>query len=143
MTNKKKKEANNIEFIDFRKKQEEHRKYIISIWKENLDKLVALAVAIIWYYIFCEIDILIRYDALPKYSISSDRGNYGPLFPLIGLICVWFGNQMGNIVAKNPLPGFGSFVSIDNPSPGWLVKFVGWLFLIVFTPIFILIISHK
>lgn len=51
---------------------------------------------------------------------------------LIPLLCIWFGDEMGNYTGTLPGP------AINKPTPGCLVTFAGWVLL--FLPIILLLI---
>lgn len=51
---------------------------------------------------------------------------------LIPLLCIWFGDEMGNYIGTLPGP------AINKPTPGCLVRVCGWVLL--FFPIIVLFI---
>ena len=51
---------------------------------------------------------------------------------LIPLLCIWFGDEMGNYVGALPGP------AINKSTPGCLVRVGGWVLLLL--PVFILLI---
>ena len=52
---------------------------------------------------------------------------------LIPLLCIWFGDEMGNYVGTLPGP------AMNKPTPGCLVRVGGWVLLLL--PLIILLIS--
>ena len=52
---------------------------------------------------------------------------------LIPLLCIWFGDEMGNYIGTLPGP------AINKPTPGCLVRIGGW-FLLLF-PVIVLLMS--
>jgi|SRR5215213_926528 len=52
---------------------------------------------------------------------------------LVPLLCIWFGDEMGNFVGTLPGP------AINKPSPGCLVRVGGWVLLVL--PAIVLLIS--
>lgn len=55
---------------------------------------------------------------------------------LIPLLCIWFGDEMGNYVGTLPGP------AINKPTPGCLVRFGGWV-LLLFPVILLLILATQ
>ena len=51
---------------------------------------------------------------------------------VIPLLCIWFGDEMGNYTGSLPGP------AINKPTPGCLVRVAGWVLL--FFPVIILLI---
>ena len=51
---------------------------------------------------------------------------------LIPLLCIWFADEMGNYVGTLPGP------AINKPTPGCLVRFGGWVLLLL--PVIVLLI---
>ena len=56
---------------------------------------------------------------------------------LLPVLCIWYGDEMGEYVGSLPGPG------INRPTPGWLVRLGGWflLFLPAILAWFVLTIS--
>jgi hypothetical protein len=44
---------------------------------------------------------------------------------LLSLACIWFGDEMGEGLIG------ARFGLISSPSPGWAVKFIGWILLLL------------
>jgi len=45
---------------------------------------------------------------------------------LLGLLCIWFGDELGGMVG-----GYLGHGRITSPTPGVVVRFVGWLLLVL------------
>jgi hypothetical protein len=75
-------------------------------------RAVSLLVAAAWLLLACAAPAL-RKDLVPC-----------ALTALACLALIWYGDELG---AYRPPPGHPR---INRPSPGWLIKLMGWLFLL-------------
>lgn len=65
--------------------------------------------------------------------------NVSPAFAgiaLFGLVCVWFGDELGGYI------GNLTWFPISSRTPGGLIKFLGWLFLLLLPPFLFILQKH-
>ncbi len=74
--------------------------------------------------------IIIIFYIIGGYAMGGGSGAIQAfLFVLIPFFCIWFGNQMGSAIGQKTT---GTFFHppITKTSPGCIVSFLGWVFLL-------------
>jgi hypothetical protein len=98
-----------------------------------MDKSRWISISIVGIYILVFISVLVFSGDLHDIPIEDlVKGSLGIIFWLaISLGCIWFGDELGEGLLG------ARYGLVSEKSPGWAVKLMGWIFLLMPTGIFL------
>jgi hypothetical protein len=97
----------------------------------DMSRWLSLSIAII-YILFFGFSLVLSGEYKEMSTADIFEGAIGLIFWLgCSLGCIWFGDELGEgmVGAKCGL--------VSSPSPGWAVKLMGWILLLLLAGIFI------
>lgn len=92
----------------------------------EVSKIISLLIAGLYVVVFIYYGFVVCEERDAKWEEEIFRGAFGVIFWLaLSLGCIWWGDELGEglIGAK--------FGLISAPSPGWAIKLMGWVLLVL------------